>query len=60
MKRRPLLTSRFSKLYNYERAKFEDPKVITEWFNLVQETILRFGIDPDDIYNFVEPGFAIG
>ena len=35
VKRRPLLSSRFSKRYNYERAKCEDPKIITEWFNLV-------------------------
>ena len=35
VKRRPLLSSRFSKRYNYERAKCEDPKVIREWFNLI-------------------------
>jgi hypothetical protein len=35
VKRRPLLSSRFSKRYNYERAKCEDPKIIREWFNLV-------------------------
>ena len=35
VKRRPLLSSRFSKQYNYERAKYKDPKIITEWFNLV-------------------------
>ena len=60
MKRRPLLSSRFWKRYNYERAKCEDPKIIREWFNLVQKTILQFGIDPDDVYNFGETGFAIG
>ncbi|OQE33586.1 hypothetical protein PENCOP_c060G01518, partial [Penicillium coprophilum] len=60
VKRRPLLSSQFSKRYNYERAKCEDPKIIREWFNLVQKTILQFGIDPDDIYNFDETGFAMG
>ncbi|OQD87427.1 hypothetical protein PENVUL_c353G03493, partial [Penicillium vulpinum] len=60
VKRRPLLSSRFSKRYNYERAKCEDPKIIQEWFDLVQKTILQFGIDPDDIYNFDETGFAMG
>ncbi|KAJ5177477.1 uncharacterized protein N7500_000176, partial [Penicillium coprophilum] len=54
------LLNDFSKRYNYERAKCEDPKIITEWFNLVQKTILQFGIDPNDIYNFDETGFAIG
>ncbi|OQE34340.1 hypothetical protein PENCOP_c020G06257 [Penicillium coprophilum] len=60
VKRRPLLFSQFSKRYNYERAKCEDPKIITEWFNLVQKTILQFRIDSDDVYNFDETGFAIG
>jgi transposase-like protein len=60
VKRRPLLSSRFSKRYNYERAKCEDPKIIGEWFNLVEKTILQFGIDPDDVYNFDETGFAMG
>ena len=60
VKRHPLLSSRFSRRYNYERAKCEDPKVIGEWFDLVQKTILQFGIDPDDVYNFDETGFAMG
>jgi hypothetical protein len=60
VKRRPLLSSRFSKRYNYKRAKYEDPKIIGEWFNLVEKTILQFGIDPDDVYNFNETGFAMG
>jgi hypothetical protein len=34
VKRRPL-SSRFSKRYNYERAKCEDPEVIKGWFDLV-------------------------
>jgi hypothetical protein len=60
VKRRPTLSSRFLKRYNYERAKCEDPKIIGEWFNLVKKTILQFGIDPDDVYNFDETGFAMG
>jgi hypothetical protein len=35
VKRRSLLSSRFSKRYNYERAKCEDPEVIKGWFDLV-------------------------
>ena len=60
VKRRPLLSSRFSKRYNYERTKCEDPEVIKGWFDLVQKTILQFGIYPDDVYNFNKTGFAIG
>ena len=35
VKRRSFLSSRFSKRYNYERAKCEDPEVIKGWFDLV-------------------------
>ena len=55
-----MLLIRFLRSYNYERAKCKDPKLIMEWFSLVQKTILQYGIDPDDIYNFDETGFAIG
>ena len=40
VKRHPILSSRFSKGYNYARAKCEDPKIIEEWFSLVQKTII--------------------
>jgi hypothetical protein len=60
VKRHPNLSSRYSKRYNYERAKNEDPKIIQAWFDLVQRTILQYGITPSDIYNFDETGFAMG
>lgn len=59
IKRHPNLSSRFSRRYNYERAKCEDPKIIGEWFTLVQKTILQYGIDNDDIYNIDKTSFAI-
>jgi hypothetical protein len=46
--------------YDYQRAKCEDPKVIGEWFILVQNTRAKYGIVDDDIYNFDETGFIIG
>lgn len=60
VKRHPELSSQFLRRYNYERAKCEDLKIIGEWFNLVQKTILQYGINPDDVYNFDETGFAMG
>lgn len=60
VKRHPDLLSRFSRRYDYERAKCEDPKIIGEWFILVQKTILENGIDLDDIYSFDETGFVMG
>jgi len=60
VKRHSDLSTRFSRRYDYQRAKTEDPKTISEWFSLVQKTIISYGIDPDDIYNFDETGFAMG
>ncbi|GAB1315401.1 hypothetical protein MFIFM68171_05611 [Madurella fahalii] len=42
------------------RAKYEDPKVINEWFTLIQNVKAKYGIVDDDIYNFDETGFIIG
>jgi hypothetical protein len=60
VKRRVELKSRFSRRYNYERAKCEDIKLIREHFDRVRETIMEYGILPEDIYNFDETGFAMG
>ncbi|KAI2787018.1 hypothetical protein POX_f07371 [Penicillium oxalicum] len=60
VKRRNELRSRYSKRYDYQRALNEDPKSIKEWFLMVQHTIEENGIQPEDIYNFDETGFAMG
>jgi hypothetical protein len=54
------IKTQFSRRYNHQRAKCEDPKIILEWFNHVQITIMQYGITPEDIYNFDETGFAMG
>ncbi|OOQ84502.1 hypothetical protein PEBR_29779 [Penicillium brasilianum] len=60
IKRRDELRSRFSRRYDYQRALNEDPKSIRQWFTTVQRTIDEKGIQPEDIYNFDETGFAMG
>jgi hypothetical protein len=60
IKRRPEIDSKFSRRYNYERAKCEDPKIIQEHFDRVRAAISEYGILPEDIYNFDETGFAMG
>jgi hypothetical protein len=60
IKRRPEIDSKFSRRYNYERAKCEDPKIIQEYFDRVRATISEYGILPEDIYNFDETGFSMG
>ncbi|KAL2014897.1 hypothetical protein VTK56DRAFT_7150 [Thermocarpiscus australiensis] len=60
VKRQPRLRTRFARRYDHQRAKCEDPKVIAEWFALVRNTIAKYGIVDDDVYNFDETGFIMG
>jgi hypothetical protein len=60
VQRHDRIKTRFSRRYNHERAKCEDPKIIQKWFDLVRQTIDENGILDDDIYNFDETGFAMG
>jgi len=59
-KRRDELKTRLSRRYNHQRAKCEEPKIIKEWFDRVQITIMQHGIALEDIYNFDETGYAMG
>ena len=60
IKRQPELRTRYTRRYDYQRAKCEDPKVIGEWFALVRNVKAKYGIVGDDIYNFDETGFMMG
>lgn len=60
IKRLPTLQSRCIHKYDYQRALCEDSEAIGGWFRLVHNTIAKYGIVEDDIYNFDETGFAIG
>ena len=60
VKRHPELQSKYSRKYDYQRAQCEDPKIIQNWFRLVQNTIAKYGILAQDIYNFDETGFQMG
>ena len=54
------LKSQYNRKYDYQRAKCEDPTIIRDWFRLVQNTIEKYGILDEDIYNFDETGFQMG
>ncbi|KAM5526450.1 transposase [Fusarium oxysporum f. sp. phaseoli] len=54
------LKTRLFRKYDYQRAKCEDPTIIRGWFRLVQNTIAKYGIRSDDIWNFDETGFMMG
>jgi hypothetical protein len=60
IQRRDEIRTRFSRRYDYQRALNEDPKSLREWFNKVQSIVDENGIQPEDIYNFDETGFAMG
>lgn len=60
VKRQPQLKTRFFRRYDYKRAQCEDPAVIRNWFDLVQNIINKYGITNTDIYNFDETGFMMG
>ena len=60
IRRSPELKTRFNRKYDYQRALNEDPKIIQQWFERVQATITKYGIQEDDIFNFDETGFMMG
>lgn len=60
IKRTPTLRSRFNRKYDYQRARCEDPVIIEAWFRLVYNTIGKYGILKEDIFNFDETGFSMG
>ena len=58
--RQEKIRTRWTRRYDYQRAKCEDPKVIGEWFALVRNVKAKYSIVDDDIYNFDETGFMMG
>ena len=60
VQRRPELRTRYARRYDYQRAKCEDPKAISEWFTLVRNIKAKYGVLDDDTYNFDETGFMMG
>ncbi|SCO92448.1 related to transposase [Fusarium oxysporum] len=60
IRRQPELKIRSFRKYDYQRAKCEDPTIIRNWFRLVENTIAKYGIRSDDIWNFDETGFMMG
>ncbi|KFZ24810.1 hypothetical protein V502_00710, partial [Pseudogymnoascus sp. VKM F-4520 (FW-2644)] len=60
VRRHDSLRTRYNRKYDYKRALCEDPIVIRDWFRLVQNTVAKYGIQDEDIYNFNETGFQMG
>jgi hypothetical protein len=60
IKRTPELRTRWSRLYDRQRAACEDPALIRPWFTLVQNMKAKYGIIDEDMWNFDESGFLMG
>ena len=60
VQRHDSLRTRYNRKYDYKRALCEDPTAIRDWFRLEQNTVAKYGIQDEDIYNFDETGFQIG
>lgn len=60
VKRHKELTTRFTRKYDYQRALCKDPKIIEPWFELVRNTVAKYGILDEDFHNFDETGFMMG
>ena len=60
MDTQPSLKIKFARLYNYQRVLYEDPTVISGWFALLYNIIVKYRVQPEDLYNFDETGFMIG
>jgi hypothetical protein len=60
IKRTPALEVKLGRTYECQRKLCEDPEVIRAWFELVKNTVNKYGILPEDTYNFDESGFQMG
>jgi hypothetical protein len=54
------IKGKYSRRYDYPRAKCEDPQKIREWYDRVAATKQKWGILDEDTYNFDETGFQMG
>ena len=60
LERRDDLQSKYSRRYDYHRAKCEDPVLIRAWFKRVQDTKIEYGILDEDTWNFDQTGCQMG
>jgi hypothetical protein len=54
------LKLKYNHKYDYQCAKYEDPVLIRDWFNHVQDIKIQYGILDKNIWNFDKTGFQMG
>jgi hypothetical protein len=47
----------FNQAKDRQRILQEDPKVVSAWFKLVQDTKAKYSVDNNNVHNFDETGF---
>jgi hypothetical protein len=57
VKHYPELSSIYNRKFDNQRAQYKDPKLISLWFKLVRDTIAKYSVIEEDIFNFNETGF---
>jgi hypothetical protein len=60
VRRRPEIKSQVTRQRDHQRVLFNNPAVISPWFDLVRNVKAKYGILDEDTYNFGETGFQIG
>ncbi|KAM0705452.1 hypothetical protein Q7P35_006811 [Cladosporium inversicolor] len=60
VKRHLELSSVYNRKFDIQRAEVEDPELISVWFRLVGDTITKYGVLEEDIFNFDGTGFQMG
>jgi len=60
VKRHLELSSVYNRKFDIQRAEVEDLETISKWFKLVGDTIAKYGVLEEDIFNFDETGFQMG
>jgi hypothetical protein len=49
----------FHQVYNRQRALCKDYILIRSWFELVKQTMAKYGILNEDVHNFAKAGFMM-
>jgi hypothetical protein len=60
VKRTDSLKTRFNRPYDRQRALCEDLALIKSWFELVEQTKVKYGICNKNVWNFNKASFIMG
>ena len=58
--RQEKLKTRLNRVYDFQRATYENPELIGVWFKLINNIRAKYNIEDNNLYNFDKTGFIIG